>query len=209
MALIPDEPKQRYALLAGILAAGLFYVFWAYWYTPQKTEADGLQAQLEQLESGNQRAQLISARGGTELRERLALYERHVGYLERLIPQEEEFAALLNDITAESRRQGVEINAIDPEPEEVGEFYTKKSYELVVIGDYHNIGRFLTTIASLPRIVTPVDLEVSVFQGDQEVLSPDYETPLAARLRIQTYLLPPAAGEPAVGEGTGQEGATS
>ena len=209
MALIPDDPKQRNALVVGILAAALFYVFWAYWYSPRKLLVEELQAQVELLETENQRAQIISARGGRELQDRLALYERHVGQLERLIPQEEETSALLNEVTAEGRRSGVEIATLRPEPEEVGAFYTKKSYELEVIGDYHDIGRFLSAIASLQRIITPMDLELMNFQGDDSVLNPDYEAPLTARLRIQTYTLPNAMSATPAGGGEGQEGATS
>jgi type IV pilus assembly protein PilO len=209
MALIPDDPKQRNALVVGILVAALFYVFWAYWYSPQRAQVEEMEAQAEVLEAGNQRAQIISARGGSELQERLAAYERHVSQLERLIPQEEEFAALLNDVTAESRRNRVEIATLRPEPEEPGAFYTRKSYELEVIGDYHNIGRFLSAIASLPRIITPMDLELMNFQGDETVLDPEYEAPLTARLRIQTYLLPAAMSAPG-GEGLeGGEGGLS
>jgi type IV pilus assembly protein PilO len=204
MALIPDDPKQRNALVVGILVAALFYVFWAYWYSPQRVQVEELEAQVESLEAENQRAQIISARGGSELQERLAAYERHVNQLERLIPQEEEFAALLNDVTAESRRNRVEIATLRPEPEEPGAFYTRKSYELEVIGDYHDIGRFLSAIASLPRIITPMDLELMNFQGDDSVLDPEYEAPLTARLRIQTYLLPAATSPPLV-EGVGGE----
>ena len=200
MALIPDDPRQRNALIFGILALALFYAFWAYWYSPQKELANEMEAQLEQLETENLRAEIISARGGEELQERLALYERHVGQLENLIPQEEEFVALLSDISAESRRNGVEIATMRPEPEEVGAFYTKTSYEIEVIGDYHDLGRFLGTIASLPRIITPMDLELMIFQGDDTVLNPDYEAPLTARLRIQTYLLPAAATSTETGE---------
>jgi len=207
MALIPDDPRQRNALIFGILALALFYAFWAYWYSPQKELANEMEAQLEQLETENLRAEIISARGGEELQERLALYERHVGQLENLIPQEEEFVALLSDISAESRRNGVEIATMRPEPEEVGAFYTKTSYEIEVIGDYHDLGRFLGTIASLPRIITPMDLELIIFQGDDTVLNPDYEAPLTARLRIQTYLLPAAATSTETGES--REGAVS
>ena len=62
----------------------LFYVFWAYWYSPRVLLVEELGAQVERLEIENLRAQIISARGGTELEDRLALYERHVGQLERL-----------------------------------------------------------------------------------------------------------------------------
>jgi type IV pilus assembly protein PilO len=208
MALIPDDPKQRNALLVGLLAAAGFYLFWSYWYSPRKTEVDEMQARYEQLESNNSRAQIIAARGGTDLQERLALYERHVAQLERLIPESEEVPALLADIYTVARQSGVNDAALRPEPEQVGAFYTRRSYELEVVGQYHDIGAFLTRIASLARIITPVDLELTRFQGQRELL--DMQEPLTARLRIQTYILPgatpsptPAAGEPA---GEGEEG---
>jgi type IV pilus assembly protein PilO len=206
MALLPDDPKQRNALVLGILAVGFFYLFWAYWYSPRRTEIEELTAQKEQLDLGNLRAQGLSVRGGEDLEERLAQYEQHVVRLERLIPQEEEVAALLNDITAEARRTGVDLNNLQPLPEEAGAFYTRKTYELTVIGDYHNIGRFLSNIASLERIITPRDMDLSPFSGNRDVLSPEFETPLQASLRIQTYVLPPAGSVPPGSDTTGQGG---
>ncbi len=201
MALIPDDPKQRNALIAGIIALAGFYFFWSYWYSPRKTEVDEMSARLEQLESENNRAQIIATRGGSELQERLALYERHVVQLEGLIPQSEEVSSLLNDISTVARQTGVNDASLRPEPEEAGAFYTKKSYELEVVGDYHDIGEYLTRIASLTRIITPVDLELGRFQGDASLL--DMEVPLTARLRIQTYILPRSAPAP---QGGGAQG---
>ncbi|MGD2120607.1 MAG: type 4a pilus biogenesis protein PilO [Gemmatimonadota bacterium] len=210
MALIPSDPKQRNALLISILAVALGYFFWSMWYSPRQVEIAELQGDLDRLEFNNERAQIVSARGGGDLQERLALYERHVDQLERLIPEREEFVSLLNDITVESRRQGVRLSGLTPEPEEVGAFYTKESYGLELIGDYHDIGRFLGTIASLPRIITPTDLDLSVFEGDLDLLGEDFEAPLVASLRVQTYILPSGDQAPPL-EGTeieGQEGGT-
>ncbi len=200
MALIPEDPKQRNSLVIGILALAGFYFFWSYWYTPSKTEVDEMATRLEQLDSGNRRAQIIATRGGTELQDRLALYERHIDKLEALIPQSEEVSALLNDVTAVARQTGVELAVLRPETDEVGEHYTKKSYALELIGEYHDLGRYLASIASLPRIITPVNLELTRFQGNQSVL--DMEAPLTATLQIQTYVLP--SGPPAEA-GTGQQ----
>jgi type IV pilus assembly protein PilO len=206
MALIPDDPKQRNALVLGILTVAFFYLFWAYWYSPRRTEIEELTTQKEQLDLENRRAQRLSVRGGEDLEERLTQYEQHVFRLERLIPQEEEVAALLNDITAEARRTGVDLNNLEPQPEEAGAFYTRKTYELTVIGDYHDIGRFLSNIASLERIITPRDLDLSPFEGNRDVLNPDFETPLQASLRIQTYVLPPGGSGPPAADSAGQEG---
>jgi type IV pilus assembly protein PilO len=188
MALVPTDPNQRNALLIGILAMGCFYLFWAFWYSPRNTEVQEMDTRLEQLGAENRRAQILSTRGGTELEERLVLYERHVAQLERLIPQSDEVAALLNDITREARRIGVDVTSMHPEPEEVGPFYTKKTHEIEVLGEFHDVGRFLAAVASLARIVTPMDLELFRYQG--EAMNFDYESPVATSLRIQTYLLP-------------------
>jgi len=205
MALIPDDPKQRNALLLGVLAAALFFVFWSYWYTPRRDQNLERAAQLERLDQNNRLAQIIVARGGTELAERLNRYELHVDKLERLIPQSEEVAALLNQISAAARQTGVSDPEMRPEPNEVGAFYTKETYEIEVVGEFHDIGRFLTTIASLPRIITPVDLELTPYQGEESLLDPDLVTPLTARLRIQTYVLP-GATDPRPEAGVGDEG---
>ena len=201
MALVPDDPKQRNALIIGILAAAGFYFFWSYWYSPANTEVVEMSARFEQLDSENRRAQIIATRGGTELEDRLALFEQHVAQLEALIPESEEVSALLNDISTVARRTGVNDASLRPEADEVGAFYTKESYAMEVIGDYHDIGRFLASVASLPRIITPVNLELSLFQGDQSVL--DMERPLTARFQIQTYILPTSSPG---GGGQGQPG---
>jgi type IV pilus assembly protein PilO len=205
MALIPDDPKQRNALLLGVITCALFFLFWSYWYTPRRTEIAEKSDQLVRLDQNNRLAQIIVARGGTELAERLTRYQRHVDLLERLIPQSEEVAALLNEISAAARQTGVSDPSMRPEPNEVGAFYTKETYEIEVVGEYHDIGRFLTVIASLPRIITPVDLELSPYQGDQSLLDPDLDAPLTARLQIQTYILP-AHSDPPLAEGVGDEG---
>lgn len=196
MALIPDDPRQRNALVLGILAAAAFYFFWAYWYSPRNTEVEEMAARLEQLDAENRRAQILATRGGTELEERLALYERHVAQLEALIPQREEVSALLNDVSRVARETGVENASLRPENTEQGAYYTREVYAIEVYGEYHDIGRFLASVASLPRIITPVNLELSRFQGNAEPL--DMESPVTARLQIQTYVLPSSSG--------GQEG---
>ena len=62
MALIPDDPKQRNALLIGIVAAAGFYFFWSWWYSPRNTEVEEMAARLEQLDSENRRAQILATR---------------------------------------------------------------------------------------------------------------------------------------------------
>lgn len=201
MALIPQDPKQQRWLIAALVALALAYVFHSFWYTPQREEVTAMQERLERLETQNRQAQITAARGGRDLEERMALYERHVMQLESLIPQSEEVPALIRQINAEARRVGVEVESFNPEPDQPGEFYTMQSYQMRAIGEYHDVARFLTSIASLPRIITPVDLDVTPFLDPQNVT--DFQSAVVAAFRIQTYVLPAGgSGPPPAAVGT-------
>lgn len=197
--LIPDNPKQKNAMLVGAVLLLALYPFYSFWYSGQREEVDGMQARLETLEANNRRAQVVAARGGGDLEELTALFERHVAALEELIPAAEEVAGLLDDISERARRSGVEQNRFNPEPSEQGQFYNKTSYEMAVVGEYHDVARFLTEIASLPRIVTPVELDLTLF--DQVDVYPELESPVLASFRIETYVLPEQTAAPAPAEG--------
>lgn len=187
----PSNPKQRNALLIGIGLLALLYPFHSFWYKGKQEELATMQARLESLEDQNRRASVLAARGGGDLEERLALYERQVAKLEELIPAAEEVAGLLDDVTMRARQTGVDLNRMIPEPAETGAFYTKTSYELIVIGEYHDVGRFIGEVASLSRIVTPVEMDIRLFQ--QAAFFPEYASPISASFRIETYVLPATA----------------
>lgn len=200
MALLPDDPKRRNAVLGAGLALVALYFFHSYYYTPKAEDADALTARLEQLENQNRRAQIIATRGGAELEQRLALYEAHITQLEELIPQDEEVAALLEAMSLQGRRTGVEITLMRPEPMEVGDHYDRWSYELGVQGSYHAVGTFLASIASLERIIASVEMELGPAQVATANADEDVEGMVDARFRIQTYVVsdreptPPAGG---------------
>ena len=195
MALIPQDPKQQRAFAAGLGAIVLFVVFWMYWRAPQVAEIATITEHRENLETKNRAAQITAARGGGQIEERLAAYERHVMVLENLIPASDEVPGLLRQITTESRRLiGSDPARFAPEPDEPGQFYTKKAYAMQAIGEYHDVARFLTSIASLERIITPVDLTLTIYQNQQGVT--ELENPVVADFRIETYVLPQAGQTP-------------
>jgi type IV pilus assembly protein PilO len=195
VALIPQEPKQQKALGAGVAAVVLWVLFNNFWYTGQREEVTAMQEHLDALEQKNRSAQITAARGGGQLEERLAAYERHVMVLEKLIPASDEVPALLREITSEARRLiGSDPASFRPEPDEPGQFYTKKAYAMQAIGEYHDVARFLASIASLERIITPVDLTLAVYTNTQGVT--ELQNPIVADFRIETYVLPQASATP-------------
>src|SRR4051812_11861345 len=104
MALIPSDPKQRNAALIALAALVLAFAFDYLYLADKRTEEVANQERLETLVAANRSAQLIAARGGGQIEERLAAYERHVMTLEQLIPASDEVPALLREITSQARQ---------------------------------------------------------------------------------------------------------
>ena len=117
----------------------------------------------------------------------MAVYERHIAQLEQLIPQSAEVAALLDQISTVERDVGVTVDMMRPEAEEPGDFYTKQTFQMRVFVEFHDLARFLTRIASLSRILTPIDVSVDPFNDPRAV---DFDTPVVVNFRFQTYVIP-------------------
>jgi type IV pilus assembly protein PilO len=198
----PTDPKQRNFMLLGIAALALVYMYHTWVLSPRRDANAEVLARVEALEVINRRASVVTAQGGGDLQERLALYERHIARLEQLIPAREEVPALIDDVGNRARVLDVEVQTLQPQPAETGQYYTRTAYNMAVVGEYHDVGRFLAEIASLSRIVTPVQVDVQLYGQAQQF--PDLEAPVLANFRIETYVLPdpsapaqPAAAPPA------------
>lgn len=191
----PTDPTQRNWMLGGIAALVLIVPYNMYLLGPRNEANATTQGEVERLETVNRRASVLSAQGGGDLEARLALYERHVARLEALIPASDEVPALLDDIQARARQYNVTVDALGPEPPEPAGPYDKRSYNMAVIGEYHSVGRFLTAIANLSRIVTPVQVDLELYTNPTQY--PDLQSPVRATFRIETYVFANRPAEPA------------
>lgn len=182
------EPEQRKKLIMGVvLVAGLLYLAHSYVYSPRAQEVAELEQRLEALETKNRAARtLMESEGRGEVERKLALYREQLNRVEGLIPSSEELPDLLDAISAEAQRTGVDLALIQPVGATAENFYTRRTYDLAVRGTYHEIAAFLTAIGSLPRIITPSDLRVAVTSEED----PDAAPELEARFSIETYVLP-------------------
>lgn len=183
-------PKDKAGQQKLFLAIMPLLILAAYWYTmhgKKQEEIATLETRLEELETKNGGARAIALSGGAELQQKLALYEQHMTRLEELIPKNEEVAALLNGLSERAIDTGVDLALMKPELSEQGQFYMQQSYEINVIGMYHDIARYMAAVASLPRIVTPVDLSLKPRGAE---MSRDGTPKLQANFRIVTYVVP-------------------
>jgi type IV pilus assembly protein PilO len=183
------QMKQR-LLLAGLVVVVGGYFGFTKVYQPKKAEVVAMETRLANLQMQNRTAKaLTDAEGRSEVERRLEAHRNQLTTVEGLIPSSEELPDLLDAISAEAQRTGVDLSLIQPVGATEEQFYTRRSYDLAVLGSYHAISSFLTEIASLPRIVTPTTLDLSV-EGEAE---PGKEPELQAKFAIETYVLPSAA----------------
>ncbi|HUP89444.1 MAG TPA: type 4a pilus biogenesis protein PilO [Longimicrobiales bacterium] len=197
LSIPKDKPSQQKLLLA-ILPFLIFFGWYQFVHGKAKPRIEEATTRLEQLEAVNGAAKAKALTGGPELQQKLALYEQHMKRLEELIPKKEEVASLLNGLSERAIDSNVDLALMKPELAEPGQFYTQQTYQLTAIGTYHDIGRYLAAIASLPRIITPI--EVAIKPRPAAEMTRDGRPKLNADFHIVTYVIP----EPPVSPGAAQ-----
>jgi len=146
-----------------VLAAGYFY------------DIADLQTNLAQEQRNEQdlRSQFerkaFQAANLESYRKQMVEMEESFGALVSQLPSDTEVPGLLEDITNKGLASGLDINSITLSNEITQEFYVEKPFEIVVRGNYHDIATFVSGIASLPRIVTLHNFEIT--QSDAAILN--------------------------------------
>jgi len=94
------------------------------------------------------------------LKEQLAEMKQSFGDMIRQLPDKTEVAGLIVDISQTGLAAGLEFKLFKPGKEKPAEFYSELPISIQVIGEYHQLGEFVSGIAALPRIVTTHDISI-------------------------------------------------
>lgn len=93
-------------------------------------------------------------------KEQLAEMERSFGAMLRQLPSRTEVANLLSDISQTRVASNLDEELFEPISEAQKEFYAEIPNKIVVTGDYHDLGGFVSGVAALPRIVTIDEVDI-------------------------------------------------
>jgi len=104
------------------------------------------------------------------LRNQMVEMNKMFGALVSQLPSDTEVPGLLEDITAIGTSNGLELDSVELQEEIAREFYVELPIDIQVTGTYHDLGAFVSGIASLPRIVTLHDFEIAPIEDRQGMM---------------------------------------
>jgi len=91
----------------------------------------------------------------------LAQMEQSFGTMLRQLPGETEIPSLIVDISQTGLAAGLQEKLFQPQAEIPRDFYAEKPIKIRLSGGYHEIANFVSGVASLPRIVTLHDINIT------------------------------------------------
>lgn len=97
----------------------------------------------------------------SDYREQLTQIEASLGEMIKQMPTQAEVANLLIDISQTGLASGLEFRLFKPAATIRKDFYSELPINIKVIGRYEEIGLFVSGLASLPRIVTVHNVNIS------------------------------------------------
>lgn len=151
-------------LLALVLVGGFYY------------HIDDLQLELAAAETNELdlkkdfETKAFQAANLNAYRQQMVEMEESFGALVSQLPSETEVPGLLEDITNKGLLNGLDIAVIDLQGEKESEFYIELPIEIVASGSYHDLGAFISAMASLPRIVTLHDFQIDTSSDNRRFL---------------------------------------
>ena len=190
--LDPNDPG-RWPLAARIGTVVLLFVLAAsagYWYfvwkakRPELLEARAKETELwSTLEAKARKAANLQA-----YKDQLAEMEKSFGAMLRQLPNKTEVPNLLVDISQTGLAAGLEEKLFQPQGENKRDFYAELPISIRLTGDYHEMGKFASGIAALPRIVTLHDIEIAPPGRDRNAAAPAGDLVLNVTAKTYRYL---------------------
>jgi len=87
------------------------------------------------------------------------------GTMLRQLPGQTEIPSLLQDISQAAQVDGLKQDLFQPGGEVPKDFYAEKPIQLTLEGGYHDFGKFVSDVATLPRIVTLHNINIRPQSG--------------------------------------------
>jgi len=158
------DPQVQKGIIIGIFLVLFAYVyfftsFMPFFYRPMKSQEESLSAEYEKISAELEKARKTVGNLEQLEREYERLHTKWIAAL-KLLPEEEEIAVLLRQITRVGNQAGLSFDLFEPGVVARKEFYAENPIKVKVRGKYHQVGVFLSKVANLDRIVNVSQLNI-------------------------------------------------
>ena len=193
MALLPKNPRDQKMVAVAVVAVALAALYWNFVWTPRHDELVALEVRLDTLDSRNAMARARIAQGtAAELEAEAARYSKDLEVMRLLVPTHNELPSLIEQVSTAARREGLDLSSIEPQPIVHGETFDTYRYKVSITGGYHALAEFMTNVGSLTRIVSSVNVGLSL-SGNKNLnavkLAPAGTAAVESQFEIQTYVI--------------------
>lgn len=125
---------------------------WYFFITEQQNALEAARAEEEPLKQEFERKQRKAANFDA-YRAQLDQLNAMLRELIEQLPSKTQMPELINDIAKTAIDSGIENELFEPKAEELRDFYAEQPIQLRMIGTYHQFGKFMSGVATLPRVV--------------------------------------------------------
>lgn len=201
-------PRWAQIMLILLLCGLIIFLGYRFMIQPKRLELD--QAKQEETKlRGEFEAKQKKVAALDAYRAQLEEMQESFGAMLRQLPNKSEVANLLNDISQTRLAAGLEEDLFQPQNEQNKEFYAELPISMQVVGSYHQMGGFASGIASLPRIVTLSNVQLSPLgAGKSGTATPGERLRMVVTAKTYRYLdddeLPAPAKGKAKAKGKGK-----
>lgn len=177
-----DLPAPMKAVLLAVLAALVLVLGYVALLSPNlkqlHSEKDKEQGLRDEFMAKKMQAIKVEA-----YKRQMADIERTFGTLLKQLPDKSQMDGLLMDINEAGIAEGLAFEAFIPQAESFAEFYAEKPINIKVVGHYHQLGAFATSVAKLSRIVTLNNLQIQPVGKDDK----EHKDALVMEATAKTY----------------------
>ena len=153
---LPGKVQIGIFVLASALLPGSFYYFWA---EPTQAEMAIREQKLAALKKDIHKGQ-TTARQLPEFRRQVAELETRLDSLRSVLPEQKDVGDLLRRIQTLATQANLQIKSFKPSPTVTKQMHAEWPISLELDGTYHNVGRFLDSVAKFSRIINVGQLTI-------------------------------------------------
>ncbi len=146
------EPKTQKLILFFVLLIIILIAFFQLLYQPNQKKIKQLVAVRDSLRTEVQKAEAARERL-PELQAKIARLELEWEKAKEMLPKEKEIPSLIQQISNSGTKAGVSFLLFRPGAPQLKTNYSEIPVQIKIACNYHQLGRFLSNIGNLARIV--------------------------------------------------------